>query len=178
MSEQFIFDQAFGDRGAVQRHKRLRAARRKVMHRARKKLLARSALTKEQHRRVCRGHALHLLRGFLHGFMFADNARESVSFGIFLPQQQILAQQFLLLRRALHQQVQVLQVHRLLNEVIRAFLHRGHGLFDRAVRGDQNDGNRGIGLFCLAQHVQTGTSGQLQVSKNQQISPRAHFRDG
>jgi len=72
----------------------------------------------------------------------------------------------------------VFEVHGLLNEVIRAFLHRGDGLFDRTVRRDQDDGNGGIGLFRFAQHVQTGAAGQFEVREHEQISPGAHLRDG
>ena len=64
--------------------------------------------------------------------MLAHDARKSVARRVFLAQQQIFAQQFLLLRRALHQQFQMIQIHRLLDEIERAFLHRGDGFFHRA----------------------------------------------
>ena len=67
------------------------------MHGAGKQLLACSTLTEEQHSRICRRHALHLLRGFLHALVLAHDPRKSVAFRVLLSQQQIFAQQFLLL---------------------------------------------------------------------------------
>ena len=153
-------------------------ARAEVMDRAGKEFLAGAAFAEQQHGGIGGGHALHHLARFLHGGMFADDARKTVPRGVFLAQQQIFAQEFLLLRGALHQQFQVFEVHWLLDEIERAFLHRGHGFFHRAVRGDQNDGKRGITLACFAQHFQAGIAGKFQIRQHQQISPRANFGDG
>ena len=142
-----------------------------------KKFLAGSALSEQQHGGIGRRHALHLVGGFLHGLVFADDPRESVPFRVLLAEQQILAQQFLLLGRALDQKIQMLQVHGLLDEIVRAFFHRGHGFFDRAVGRDQNHGNGGIGLLGFAQHVESGAAGQFQIGENEHVAPRANLGD-
>jgi len=72
---------------------------------------------------------------------------ETVTLRIFLAKQEVLALHFLLLGRTRHQKIQVFQVHRLLDEVVSAFFHGGHGLFHRTVGGDEDDRNIGIG--CL-----------------------------
>ena len=109
--------------------------------------------------------------------MLADDPREAVAHRVFLAQQQIFAQQFLLLRRALQQQFQVIQVHRLLDEIERAFLHRGHGFFHRTVRRHQDHRQRGFDAPRFAQHIQAGTAGKFQIGENQTDSvARGLFR--
>ena len=132
-----------------------------MMNRAREKFLARAAFAQQQHRGIRRRHALGHRAGIFHRRMLADDARKSVAHRVFLAQQQILAQQFLLLRRALQKQFQMVQVHRLLNEIERAFLHRRDGFFHRAIRRHQNHGQSGFHLSRFAQHIQTGTAGKF-----------------
>ena len=99
VSEELVFDQPFGNGGAVQGHKRLLGARAEVMDGAREKFLAGAAFAQQQNRGIGGGHALRHLARFLHGGMLADDAREAVARGVFLAQQQIFAQQFLLRAR-------------------------------------------------------------------------------
>ncbi len=118
-------------------------------------------MPQQQNGGVRGGHALHLVRGVLHALVVADDSRKAVSLRIFFAQQQILAQKFLLLRRALDQQIQMFQVYGLLDEIVSAFLHRCHGLFHRAVGGDQDDGNRGIGLLGFAENFESRAAGKF-----------------
>ena len=103
---------------------------------------------------------------------------KAVALRVFLAQQKIFTQKFLLLRSALDQQIQMLQIHRLLNEIVGAFLHGGHGFFHRTVGRNQNDGNGRIGLLGFAQHVDSGAAGKLQVGQNQHVAARANLGDG
>ena len=70
-----------------------------MMQGAREKFFAGAALAQKQNGRIGGGNALHDLARFLHRGMFADDARKSVALGIFLAQQQIFAQEFLLRAR-------------------------------------------------------------------------------
>ena len=114
---------------------------------ASKQLLACSALSEKQNSRIGRRYTLHLMSRLLHGLVFANDPREPISLCVFLAEQEIFPQKLLLLRRTLHQEIQMLQVHGLLDEVIGAFLHRRDGVFHRAVRRDENDRDGGIGLL-------------------------------
>ncbi len=124
-----------------------------MMQRAREKFFAGAALAQKQNCRVGGGHSLHDLARFLHGGMFADDARKSVTLGIFLAQEQIFAEQFLLRGGSLEQNLQVIEIDRLLDEIERAFFHGRHRFFDGAVCGNQNHWQRRISAFCLAQDI-------------------------
>ncbi len=136
------------------------------MNRAREKFFPGSALSEQQHGRVRGRHALHLVRGLLHGLVLADDPGKSVSLGVFFAEQKIFPLKFLLFRRTFHQKIQVFQIDRLLDKVIRAVLHCGHGLFHRAVRRDEDDWDGGVRLLSFAEYIQAGLAGQLQIGKN------------
>ena len=109
--------------------------------------------------------------------MLADDLREAVARRIFLAQQQIFPQQFLLVRRALEKQLEVIEVHGLLDEIEGALFHRRDSFFHRAVGGDENHGKGGLGSPRFAQHVEAGTAGKFQVRKNEQVAAAANFLD-
>src|ERR1700686_477089 len=178
VAEQFVFDQSFGNRRAVQSHKRLLPSVRQVMDGAREELLAGAAFAEEQSGRIGSGYALHLLADPANGGMLADNARKSIARSVLFAKQQILAQQLLLTRGALHQQFQMIEVHRLLQKIEGAFLHGGDRFVDGAEGGEENHGNRRVGLFCLAQDVQPGSPGHFQIRDDQEIAARAYLLDG
>ena len=136
VAEEFVLHQPLRNCGAIQSHKWLFAPRRKMMNSAGKEFFARAAFAQQQDGGIGCGHALDLVAGFLHGSVFAEDAREAIARGILLAEQEVFAQQFLLLRGALDQQLQVVQVHRLLDEVEGSTLHRSYGLFHRAERGN------------------------------------------
>ncbi len=68
-----------------------------------------------------------------------------------------------MLRGALHENFQVVQVHGLLNEIESAVLHRRNRLFDRAKGGDQDDRDGRVGLFRFAKNLDSRPPGKLQV---------------
>ena len=118
---------------------------------ARKKLFSGSAFAEQQNGGIGRGDALRHLAGFFHRGMLADDPRKAVARGVFFAQQKIFAQQFLLLRGAFEQQLQMIEVDRLLDEIERAFFHGGHGFFDRSVGGHENEGKRRLDAVRFAQ---------------------------
>ena len=96
VAEEFVFDQAFGDGGAVQCDEGLLAARREMVDGAREEFLAGAAFAEEQNGGVGGGDFLNLLAEFADGGVFAEDAREAVARGIFFAEDEIFAQQFLL----------------------------------------------------------------------------------
>ena len=175
MPEQFVFDETVGYRGTVQRHKSRMGPRTQMMNCARENFLARPAFTEQQDCRLRRGHALRHLACVLHRRMLSDDSRETIANRVLLAQQQIFTQQFLLLSRTLQQQFQVIEIHRLLDEIERAFFHRRDGFFHRSVRRHQNDRQRCFNLAGLTKDIQARTSGQFQVRENQLIPAAANF---
>src|ERR1700738_836208 len=158
--EQFVFDQPFRNCRAVQRDKGLLAPARQMVNRAREKLLAGAAFTQEQRGGIRCGYALNLLADFTNGSMLADDARKSVGCCVLFAAQQILAEQFLLTRAALHQKLQMIEVNGLLQKIKSPFLHGRDSLFHRAERGQKNHRNGGVGVLCRAQEVETESAGR------------------
>src|SRR5579872_1558246 len=175
MTKQLVLHQSFRNRRAVQRYKGLLAPLRKVVHGTRKQLFARSALSQEQNSRIRRRHFLNLLADLPNSRVFADNARKPVPRRILLAQQQIFPLHLLHTSRSLHQQFQMVQVHRLLKKIKSPVLHRRHGLFDRSKRCQQQYRYRRIRLLRFTQHVQSQRSRHLQIRNHHQIPPRAHL---
>ena len=120
----------------------------------RKNFFSRSAFTQQQHGRFRGRHPLGNLARVFHRRMFAQNARKSVAHRIFFAQQQIFPQQFLLLRGAIQQQFQVIEIDRFLDEIEGAFFHCGDRFFHRAIRGHQNYRQSRLDLARFAQHIQ------------------------
>ncbi len=72
----------------------------------------------------------------------------------------------------------MVQVHRLLQEIERAFLHRSYRFFHRSICRQQKHRYRCIRLLGLAQDVQSRSPRHLQVGNHQQISSRPYFLNG
>ena len=151
---------------------------RKVVDRPRKQFFPRAAFPQQEHRRIRRRHALHLLPGRLDGRVLPDDARESVPRRILLPEHQVFPQQVLLPRRAFHQDLQVVQVHRFLDEIERALFHRRDRFFHRPVGGHQDHGDVGVGFLHLAQNVQARSPWKFQIRQHQQVTHVADLLDG
>ena len=69
----------------------------------------------------------------------------------------------------------MIEIHRLLDEIERAFLHRRHGFFYRSVRGHNDHGQSGLHAARFAQHVNSGVAGKLQIGEDHQVASRANF---
>src|SRR5882762_164108 len=175
--EQFVLNQAFRNRRAVQGHERLLASIGQMMNRAREQLLSGPALAQQQRGGIGRSDTLNLLADPANGSVLADDARKSVTRCVLLAQQQILSQQFLLTSRALHQKFQVVEIDRFLQKIKSAFFHGGDRFFHRAKGGQKNYRNGGVGVLRFAQYVETGRARHLQIDDDQQVAARANFLD-
>src|ERR1700682_1051479 len=178
VTEQLVLDQSFGNRRAVQGHKRLFAAGGQMVNRSGEKLFARAALAQEQRSGVGSGDALNLLADLANGSMLADDAGKSITRGVLFAEQQILAEQFLLTGGTLHKKFQVIEVNGLLEKIEGAFFHGCDGLFDRAERGQKNHGNGRVGVLGRAQDIEARSTRHLQIRDNEEIPARAHLLDG
>ena len=104
MAEEFVLNQGFGNRCAVDGDKGFVAARAEMMDGARKQFFARAGFAEQQHIRFRLRDALSFGDGAFDGFRFADDARETVAARPFFAQQNIFCSQACLLKRTLDQQ--------------------------------------------------------------------------
>ena len=161
VSEKLVFHQPFGNRRAIQRDKGMIGARTQVMDRACEKLFSRAAFAEKQHCRIRRRHALRHLARVFHRGVFSDDTRKSVMRRVFFTQEQIFSQKFLLLRSAIEEQFQMIEIDRLLNEIKCTFFHRRHGLFHRPVGRNKNHRQGRLHAASFSKDVQSRTSRQL-----------------
>ena len=63
------------------------------------------------------------------------------------------------MRGSLEQNLQMIQIDRLLDEIECAFFHGRDGFFDGTVRGDQNHREGGVSAFGFAQHLDSRLTG-------------------
>ena len=131
------------------------------MNGARKKFFAGAAFAEQENGSVGRSDSLKLVADSFHRSGFADDARETIAGRKFLTQDEIFAQQFLLASGAFDKKFQMIEIDRFLDEIKRALLHRRDRFFNGAKCGEQNDGDGWVGLFGLAQNVETGRSGHF-----------------
>src|SRR5579859_566178 len=175
--KKLVLHQSFGNRRAIQRHKRLLAPRRKMMQRSRKKFFSRPAFSQKQNGGIRRRYFLDLLADLPDGRVFTQNAWKSVPRGVFLAEQQVFPLHLLLPRRALNQQFQMVQVHRLLQKVECSFFHRRDRFFDRSKRREKQHGNCRIRQLGFPKHIKAGRSRHFQIGDHHEVASRADFLD-
>src|SRR6266851_9486641 len=158
VTEQFVFDKSFGNCGAIQGYKRLLAAIGQMMNGAGEELLAGATFAQEQRGGIGCSDALNLLADFANGSMLADDAGKSVTRGVLFAEQQIFAEELLLPRGALYQELEMIEVDGFLKEIVGTFLHGRDGFFDGAERGQKDYRNGSVGVLGLAQDVETGSA--------------------
>ena len=115
---------------------------------------------------------------FADGVVLADDAGETVARGVFFAEQEIFAQEFLLLRRAFHEQFQVIEIDRFLDEIEGSVFHCGDGFFDGTVGCKQNHRDRRIDSFGRSQDVESRRTRQLQIGEDREVAAGAQFLDG
>ena len=76
-----------------------------------------------------------------------------------------------MLLAAAEEQQQIIDVDRLLHEVLCAQLHRLDRVFDRAERGHHDDRTIGIALARLLEHGDAISSGQAQIRQHREVPP-------
>ena len=149
-AEQLRLEQRVRDRRAVDRDERLARARAQRVNRARQDFLARAAFALQQRRRVGRRHLLDRPADLQHRVARRDDAVERRRAERFreLP---ILGLERVHLIRALHDQLQRVDVDGLLIEVVGAEADRLHGVALVAVPRDDDDLRERRELQDLAQ---------------------------
>ncbi len=178
VAEEFVFDQAFGDGGAIQGDEGLLAAGRKMMDGAREEFFAGAAFAEQQHGGIGGGDVLDLLADFADGSVFTEDAREAVTRGIFFAEDEIFAEQFLLAGGTADEEFQVLEVHRLLEKIEGAFFHSGDGFVYGAVGGEKQDGTVESACLVSRSTSRPGSAGHFQVGDDEKIAAGADFLNG
>jgi len=178
VTEEFVFEERVGNGGAIESDERLLAAMRKLMDGAGEEFLAGAAFAEKQNGGVGGSDFLELMTDGLHGRGFADDAREAVTGGEFFAQDEIFAEEFLLAGGALDEKLEVIEVHRLLNEVESAFFHGGDGFFYGTESGEKNYRNGGVGLFGFAKDFEAGGAGHFEVGEDHLVAAGAKLLDG
>ena len=146
VTEQLAFEQRFGNRGAVDRDVGRVAARAQPVDRLRDQLLARAGLAADQHGRVGRRRLLDDVVDLPHLGAVADHRAEGALLAQLAAQHLDLAQRLVPLDDLRQQDPQPLEIDRLGQVVVGAFLDRLHGGLDRAL-GGQDHGGRVLALL-------------------------------
>ena len=145
MAEEFALEQLFGNRGAIDRQKRLRAAVAVMINRAGDKFLAGAALTGDERGGIRRRHLADELEDLLHRLAAADDA-EFVVLGF---EQRLIRHDLLHVVRGFERVgddfLELGRVERLEQIIVGTELHRLDGRLCRAVGGHQNDEEPGVG---------------------------------
>ena len=125
-----------------------------VVQRVGDELLAGAVFALNEDVRVAAGHALDQLEHFVHLLALADDVAEAELPLELLLEQLVLADQVAPLDRALEHRQQRVGFDRLLDEAVRARLHRLDRLGHAAVASDDDDFGRRMDLLELAQQLE------------------------
>ncbi len=150
-------------RGAVDLDERPLGALAVVVQRVGDELLAGTVLALHEDVRVAARDALDELEHLVHLLALADDVAEAELALELLLEQLVLAYQLAALDRALEHRQQRVGLDRLLDEAVRAGLHRLDRLGHAAVAGDDDDFGRGMRLLEPAQQLQPVRVGQHHV---------------
>ena len=133
VTEQFGFEQRFGDGAAVERHEALRASRAVVMDGARHHFLARTGLAGDQDGAVGHRHGLEQVEQLLHHRTLADDALEAVTLVELRTEVRVLRLQPALFERRLERVCQFVDLEGFADEVGGAALDGFHRVLHRPV---------------------------------------------
>jgi hypothetical protein len=132
------------------------------------KLLAGAGLALDEHaRRVRVGHLLRDLVDALDGRAHAADEVDRVARPVLAAQVLQLTNQLLRLEPALDQHLELIEVHRLGDEVERPGLHRPDRRGDIAVGGHDDDRKLLVDLLDLPEHVEPVHVAELQVEEDE-----------
>ncbi len=145
--EDLALEQRLGNRRAVDRDERKRRARTELVDRLRDQFLAGARLARDEHRRAGRRRLLDHLVDLPHLGAVADHRPERAVFAQLTPQRLHFAKRLLPLDNLVEQNLQALNVDRLGQVVVRAFLHRLDGRLDGALRRQEQ--GRDVGALRL-----------------------------
>ena len=160
VAEQFAFQQGFGNRRAVDGDERRVGAVAVLVNGAGDEFLARAGFAANEHGDRFGGHPADFLVDVLHGLAPAN---ERVATPAGFAQADRFGHPAVAVGRFADQFDQLRNVERLEQIIIGANFHRFDGGFGGAKRGDQNDGQTGLGRVQLPDEFQAVQARQLQV---------------
>ena len=137
MPEQFTFEQAIRNGGAIDVHERTTTSA-ETVNRARDQFLTRAAFTGDQHRRFAWRHLLDQREYRLHRRIVGGDLRHAIQQRQPALEEGILAEELALFPRPPHECVDLRHAIGLGEIVVGAKLHRRNGCIDRAVTGDDD----------------------------------------
>ena len=135
------------------------------MQRASEQLLARAALTQQQHGCVTRRGASQRAHDLLERRVLSHDLRQPTSDRQLLLEQHVLGHDAVTVQRAGNQQQEVVRVDRLGEEVHRSLFHRLDSVLDAAVGGHHDDRDLGVELLGRPQYAKPVTTRQPEVSQ-------------
>ena len=159
VAEELVLQQRLGDGGAVERHARPVAARRQGVDRPGEQLLAGAALAGQQDVALLGAHLLEQPEGGAEPRM---GAHEGGRPGDAEDGRLVASRQGLL-----DETRQVVQLQRLLQEVVGAELHRLDRRAHGAVAGEHHHRHAGLGRAAGLQHPQARDVGELEIGEDE-----------
>src|SRR5262245_36898018 len=163
VAEELRLEQGLRDRRAVHDDERPLAALAHLVDRPGHDLLARPALPGHQDVRAAVGDLRHELEHALHRPARADDPAAAGAGAQLAAQPPVLERERLLLERLLDHQPDLVDLERLGQVVVGAFLHRGDRGLGGGEGGDHDDHRLGRDLVREAQHVEPRAAGHLDV---------------
>ena len=137
------------------------------MQRARHEFLAGAAFALDQDGAVGVGDFGDEVVDLLHPSARADDVFKAVFFLDDLPQVSVLADEALVIQRPLDGELELIDLERLGDVVVRAELHRFDRGFDRLVGGDQDDRRLRQDLPAFAENVETADLVHAQIGDDE-----------
>ncbi len=171
MTEQFVLDERVGDGRAVDGDERPIATGRKLMDGAREQLLACPRLALQQYSRIRGRDTLDGLRNIDDGARLTDDRRQAVALLKLFLEEQVLVPHLANLAATAKQQKQVIDVDRLLDEIVGTQFHGFDRALDRAERGHHNHRTVRIAFLRLAQHRNAIRAGKAKVREHGEVAP-------
>ena len=138
VAEQFAFEKGGGERRAVHRHERAGRPRGQLVDRVGDEFLARAARAFHEDRRLRRRNLADRVEQRLHRRRGAHDALHAVALVEAAPEVPVFALEVPRLEGLREHHVELVEVDRLREEVLRAELHRLDRGFDRAVGGEHD----------------------------------------
>ena len=167
VAEEFGFEQVLGQRRAVDGHEGLVLPRGIEMQRAGDEFLAGAALALDQDGAVGIGDLGDEVVDLLHLRARADDVLEAVFLLDDLPQVAVLADEALVIERALDGELQLIHLERLGDVVVGAELHRLERRLHRLVRRDQDDRRLRQHLAAFAEDVEAADLVHAQIGDDE-----------
>ena len=176
--EQFRLEQILRQRAAIDGDERMMLAVAVEVQPTRDQLLAGAAFALDQHGAVGVGDLVDEVVNELHFSARADDVFEAIPVLEFLAEVNVLAQRRLVIERALHRHLQLVDLKRLRHVIIRAHLHRLDRGLHRGVGRDQNDGGLPVMLADVTQDIEARHRFHFNVGDHNLRADRIELLDG